>query len=86
MDLRSIVRIYYFDSSYYTFRWSLRELYHCNLKGSQKMSLYQLCERFQEPLDASIFRSFKAKIDDTKRKCIEANIKNRTKGVRVLGC
>ena len=39
------------------------------------MSLYQLCERFQEPLDASIFRSFKAKIDDTKRKYIEANIK-----------
>ncbi|CAG9334725.1 unnamed protein product [Blepharisma stoltei] len=55
----------------------IRELY--TEKGIKHISIPSNCTKYIQPLDVSIFRSFKAKLDQLKSEYIESNLNERTK-------
>ena len=48
-------------------------------KEIRQVSIPSNCTKYVQPLDVSVFRSFKAKLDHFKSKYIEENFENRTK-------
>lgn len=50
--------------------YSERNITHISIPSS--------CTKYVQPLDIAVFKSFKAKLDDSKRLYIENNIDNRT--------